>query len=116
MSSVSARTGLPDVPAIQRYWQASLTFPETDAIDWITVAPPDPSRWLINFSQNGNGQFIVTTDPDPAHANGWRVGDGEGLTFKAQDFGALVGFQWYAWGGGGIRSCMVYTNAIRLRG
>ena len=115
MSEVSARTGLPDIPAIQKYWQPLLTYPATDALDWVIVAPADPSRWLINFSQNGNGLFIVTTDPDTAHVNGWRVNDGEGLTFEANKFGALVGLQWYAWGGGGIRTCMVYTNAIRLR-
>lgn len=107
-------SGLPNAPALMRYWQTGFTFPNVDNTGWLKIADADPSRWLIDFADINNRGFQVCPVVDNLFLNGWRIAPLSSRSFKMKDYLEIVGADWYGFGLAGPYSIQVYTASIRL--
>lgn len=109
-------TGLPDIPGILPYIPGQFTYPIGTMLEWVPIAPADPTRYYLNIMPLGGGTLQVTTNPDDAFDFGWQIRSGEDKEFKLLDQLGLVTQAWYACSKSFPWSAQVYEAFVRFKG
>lgn len=106
---------LPNLPLLVGQWEISLTEQPLIAAQWSPITNGDVCRWFLSVDDpQGNGP-LLTTDLTLPVTSGFVIAGFSFREFKYQDYGPIVGLQWYAFGRFGNQPVTVYTAAIRLR-
>lgn len=116
MSENYGESGFPNLPLWSKYSNPDLTYPTLQAGVWIEVAPADPSRWVIDFSDFLNRGFTVTIDPDTLLLRGWIIPNNGSKRFDRDKYLFAVQSAWYATATAAPFEIQVYTCQIRLKG
>lgn len=105
---------LPDLAKLTDRWNVQEIIASIDNTQWVSVLPPDPTRWSILFIGSQLGSNFTTT-PDPTNLT---IGlglsnnlDRERLLYS--DFGLLVQLEWFAASRGGAETLSIFYSTIR---